>query len=267
MKTHHARARRLVAQEFGDSPLIVWKDPRTCLTLPFWRRIFDEDPVIVIIHRHPIEIVGSLASRNQLGAGHVLAMWERYNADALRFSTGLPTAVIEYGRTIADPVGVVGSLVETLHSWGVDLPNDPATTDLELTTDSRHHEAPSAAKFDHPAATKSQRHLFNRLAELDGPHRKLKPGRILVPHPLSLEVLSLARERRLWAERPDLATGVAAPSTTDLAAALPDREGNDEIAPVEAPDDEAMMDEAIAVPEGAREDDQAALAVPASREN
>lgn len=189
-------ARRLVAAEFAGADVVVWKDPRTCLTLPFWRRVFDEDPVIVMIQRHPVEVAGSLATRNRLAPGHVFALWERYNADALRFSAGLPTIVVDYGRTLTDPLGVVGSLVETLRSWGVELPNDPATTDLELTAGSRHHETTSLDTMDHPAATESQRTMFERLRRLEGPHRALDPGPLPEPHPRSLELLAKARERQ-----------------------------------------------------------------------
>src|SRR5262252_2669727 len=35
-------ARALIASEFGNSPLWGWKDPRACLTLPFWSRLLPQ---------------------------------------------------------------------------------------------------------------------------------------------------------------------------------------------------------------------------------
>jgi hypothetical protein len=32
-------ARAVISKEFGNVPVWGWKDPRACLTLPFWRRL------------------------------------------------------------------------------------------------------------------------------------------------------------------------------------------------------------------------------------
>src|SRR5712692_4837583 len=56
----------------------VWKDPRTCLTLPFWRTVWREAPVVVFVSREPLEIFLSLGKRDGLGKAHCIALWERY---------------------------------------------------------------------------------------------------------------------------------------------------------------------------------------------
>ena len=156
--------------------MFVWKDPRTCMTLPFWLELLDEPPVIVFIHRHPVEVTSSLRTRNSLTTAHGFALWERFNGDALRHSVGLRTIVFEYGALLADPHGNMARLVDALNGWGVHLPNDPATTDMELTPKRRHHEA-SAGVFDDPASTESQRELYTILPRFAGRSRLLRPPR------------------------------------------------------------------------------------------
>ena len=38
----------------------VWKDPRNCFTLPFWRGVTSARPIVVLVYRDPHEVVDSL---------------------------------------------------------------------------------------------------------------------------------------------------------------------------------------------------------------
>ncbi|MFM8971039.1 MAG: sulfotransferase family protein [Actinomycetota bacterium] len=186
---------------YGDPEVLVWKDPRVCLEMPFWRPLLGGDPVVVLIHRHPEEVWGSLETRNDFGPGLSFALWERYNADALRGAAGLRTVVLAYADLVERPVEVTTALVATLAAWGVHLPNDPATTDMELRADERHHRAPTV--FDHPSATPSQRALFDVLAAAEGVHDAFVPPTIDAPSPLSTELIDMRRRfrekrRELW---------------------------------------------------------------------
>jgi hypothetical protein len=197
-------AKERIAEEFGDAEVSVWKDPRTCLTMPFWRPLMGDDPVVVLIHRHPYEVAGSLEARNQFAPGLSFALWERYNADALRFSRDLPTSVIKYADVVGRPHEVMVELAVQLRAWGIDLPNDPATTDMELEASERHHVADSDHELDQPVATPSQRALFDTLAALDGPHVRFQPPDDLPePHPLSREILLNAGKLRRVKRRRD----------------------------------------------------------------
>jgi len=178
---------------FGTGPAFTWKDPRTCITLPFWLDLLDEPPIIVFSHRHPVEVAASQAKRQDVGIAHSLALWERYNADALTQAQGLRTVCIEYPRLLAAPVPTMRALVDTLAGWGVELPGAPETTDMELSASRRHHHTEDAG-FDHPLATDSQRDLFDLMREIDGPHDALQlPRPVSAPAPISLELLDLAR--------------------------------------------------------------------------
>jgi hypothetical protein len=209
-----ARARSTLLAEFGNASVGVWKDPRTCLTLPFWLPVFDEPPVNVLIHRHPSEVAESLASSNGLGRAHAYAVWERFNHDALVNAAGLPTYVVGHRALLDDPVGETKQLVAALAEWGVELPNDPATTDLELRPAPRRHHAAAVDKFDDPVATDEQRELFRILRAADGASpcfalRERPPA----PSPLSVEILALAAQAR-FARRDAMVADIALAHTT-----------------------------------------------------
>lgn len=199
-----------ISQTFGTADIAVWKDPRTCLTLPFWRPLIGHDPIVVLIHRHPYEVARSLESRNRFGHGLSFALWERYNADVLRFADGLPTTVLKYTDIVGRSREVMTELVKQLSDCGVDLPNDPATTDMELQPSARHHVSDSDDVLDHPVATASQRVLFDLLVSLDGQHANFqRPAELPVPHPLSTELVRAANKFRRVRERLHVARGRA----------------------------------------------------------
>lgn len=189
-------AARAALAEYGSAPVFVWKDPRTCMTLPFWLELFDEPPVIVIIHRHPQEVAASLRTRNSLTPAHGYALWERFNGDALRNSVGLRTIVIEYPTLVAEPQETMQRIVDTLSRWGITLPRDPATTDMELSASRRHHEADPGA-FDDPLATPSQRELYALLPSYTGEHDAFSLDRpVPDPSPISVELLAICARLR-----------------------------------------------------------------------
>src|ERR1700733_13960317 len=66
----------------------VWKDPRACLTLPFWRTVWRGTPAVLFFFREPLEISLSLRRRDGLGKAHSIALWERYTRSALLGADG-----------------------------------------------------------------------------------------------------------------------------------------------------------------------------------
>lgn len=82
----------------------VWKDPRACLLVPFWRRALEDRFAVVLIVRHPLEVAESLQRRNELPLPFGVALWERYNRLLLEHVDGLPVLVSRYEELVADPV-------------------------------------------------------------------------------------------------------------------------------------------------------------------
>ena len=227
-----ARARAAVLAEFGDAPVGVWKDLRACLTLPFWLPVFDETPVVIFVHRHPVEVAEALHNARGFGRAHALAIWERCNHDALMHAAGLPTFAIDHQTLVEDPAGVAKRMVAALDGWDVHFDRELDGTDLELAPRDRFHRAPDLARFDDPVATAEQRELFRILQDVEGASGCFAlPERLPGPNPISLELLALAGRVRV-ARHDTIATELAFDQTagsrrrlvrTFLERTLPDR--------------------------------------------
>jgi hypothetical protein len=81
----------------------VWKDPRTCVLLPFWSAVLGQRAAYVLIVRHPLEVSDSLARRDGYTPQLSLALWERYTRQAMLGAAGRPTMVCTYDGVLADP--------------------------------------------------------------------------------------------------------------------------------------------------------------------
>jgi hypothetical protein len=102
----------------------VWKDPRTCLTLPFWRLVWSDAPVAVFVYREPLEVFLSLGKRDGIGKAHCIALWERYTRSALQSAIGLPLVTVRFDELLADPDRTVAQLHRQLIALGVSAPGD-----------------------------------------------------------------------------------------------------------------------------------------------
>jgi hypothetical protein len=83
----------------------VWKDPRNCLTLPFWRRALDRPMAGILVFRNPIDVSASLLLRNSLPEPNGFALWERYMRLLLEHAGGLPLLVARYDDVVENPLG------------------------------------------------------------------------------------------------------------------------------------------------------------------
>jgi len=92
------QAAALLQAGFGDAPLQAIKDPRLCLTLPFWLALCDELDIatsVCVIGRAPLEVARSLEKRDGLPIGYGLRLYAFYRACIDRFAP--PGAI--HGRT------------------------------------------------------------------------------------------------------------------------------------------------------------------------
>lgn len=105
----------------------VTKDPRLCLTLPFWLPYL-EQPVAILMNRHPIEVARSMNRRNALLTVETgIALWEKYSLCALADSRGVPRVHLTHQQLMRDPAAAVRHLLEQLEAikvTGLRLPSD-----------------------------------------------------------------------------------------------------------------------------------------------
>ncbi|HEY6330175.1 MAG TPA: sulfotransferase [Blastocatellia bacterium] len=96
------KARRLVTEEFGNHRIWGWKDPRTCLTLPFWRRVVAPSHFIICL-RNPIDVWNSLALRGDgFPLDKISGLWCQYVSSAFANTVGGQRLFVWYEDLMAD---------------------------------------------------------------------------------------------------------------------------------------------------------------------
>lgn len=161
------RARSALASTFRTESW-VWKDPRNCLLLPFWRAVVgDEQLSVVLSLRHPVEVAHSLEARNGFGIDYGIALWERHQRAALAGARGLPALVIRYDDLLADPLAVAARLYRALPGTAL---ADHAAVARAVDPGRRHHHTDDSAVELTPEATR----LVGTVEVLAGEHEALQ---------------------------------------------------------------------------------------------
>jgi hypothetical protein len=96
-----ARALALIQRDFHKTEIWGWKDPRTCLTLPFWQQLLPETRYLVCL-RNPVDVARSLGVRNNFSTEKCSSLWLSYVNHALKHSDGHPRLIIFYEDLMAD---------------------------------------------------------------------------------------------------------------------------------------------------------------------
>ncbi len=211
------RARSLVSELDGHRPWVV-KEPRLALLLPEWLGVV-EHPLIVLVHRNPLEVADSLAHRNDFPRDFALALWEAYNVMALGVTRELPRLIVAYDELVADPAAAAGRWATALQRLGVTgLDADPTTAAAFV--DPRLHRCRRRADELDEALTPAQLALHRRLCNADRhddpPTLSAAAGRVLSNHERRTPAATTTASRSTT-PRTD-ATAEVAPSPTDAAA-------------------------------------------------
>lgn len=169
-----APLRRLAATRFRADfgrPQWVWKDPRACLTLPFWLAALGLEPAVVLVHRDPLEVAASLAQRDGFELQRGLALWERYVRHSLFVARGRPTLVSGYDELLVDPVAWASRVGEFLRGRGLEI-GEPDAGELTWFVDPALRRARGA---DRATVSPEQAGLARLLVELRGKHERFEP--------------------------------------------------------------------------------------------
>lgn len=137
-------ARTMVRDEFGHQSAWTWKDPRTCLTLPFWQEVVGPMRYVVCL-RDPLDVAASLQRRNGLAIEDAELLWLAYMERALRHTAGQSRLFIDFDAVLADPAGQARRVALCL---GLPLtPEDEArigrAIEAFITPALRHHDRTS----------------------------------------------------------------------------------------------------------------------------
>lgn len=153
----------------------AWKDPRLCLTLPFWEQVLTGPLAMVVCLRNPLEISASLRDRNGFALRYGLALWERYLRSLWEHLEGRPVLVLDYDTVLASPVAVIGELAAFVEERTGIVADSAAREAAAASLDDgeRHHATDLAAVATDPAVSPEQRALFDASRVLVGTHAAL----------------------------------------------------------------------------------------------
>jgi hypothetical protein len=139
----------VLTQQYGDSKLLLVKDPRLSLLAPLWIEVLSAKrvrPVFVITIRHPDEVAASLAERDGFSFARSRWLWLQHLAEAERATRGHPRVFVHYERLLADwrsELARIGKQLSVL--W----PTEPAGFDGAvaqfIAPALRHHQGESDA--------------------------------------------------------------------------------------------------------------------------
>lgn len=148
----------------------VWKDPRNCLTLPFWLTLTDDETAVVLVYRSPLEVATSLRARNGFPVAFGLALWERYTRSAFAAARGLPVHVVGYDLLIADPGGWCAGVSEFLRHCRIEpSPVRPEALRSFVQPNLRH------SAFSEEDLPPGHRALYASLKTCEGSHDRFTP--------------------------------------------------------------------------------------------
>ena len=95
-------ARSLVSETFGNQPIWGWKDPRTCLTLPFWKTVVLPTHIVICL-RNPLEVANSFQKSQNISFDHASHLWLTYVSSSLRCSQGINRFALFYEDLMQNP--------------------------------------------------------------------------------------------------------------------------------------------------------------------
>jgi Polysaccharide pyruvyl transferase/Sulfotransferase family len=87
------------------------KDPRMCLTLPFWRPLL-QSPIYIIVNRNPLSVARSLLRRGDCSISEGMALWERYTRNMLAYTRGHKRLLVQFESMMTNPEGEYRRLMD-----------------------------------------------------------------------------------------------------------------------------------------------------------
>jgi hypothetical protein len=107
------RAAKIINADFGEVEIWGWKDPRTCLSLPFWQQLLS-GIVYVVCLRHPLEVARSLEQRNGFSVEKSLYLWLVYLEAILRTTSPGNRCIVLYEELLENSQHELRRLAEYL---------------------------------------------------------------------------------------------------------------------------------------------------------
>ena len=155
----------LVTATFTSHPF-VWKDPRNCLLLPFWRSVIVPPDAAIFVYRHPREVAESIRARDGFTLTHGLALWERYVRSAASNLNGIPTLLVRFDRVLEDHSAWCREMIEFLDAVGIHT--EPGAFDRATEGLDRQLRHQRSAPLPDTGLNRTQYEIVEQLDQLQG---------------------------------------------------------------------------------------------------
>ena len=134
-----------------------FKDPRTLLTLPFWRERLPAARLVGSF-RHPAQVARSLHARSGFAPEAAFALWTAYNARLLREHARSPFPLVSFDRSPDEYRHRVEAIVAGLGLRGAPAGGSWFETALRSADDAESFRAPDDALRLHDALEQAAAH-------------------------------------------------------------------------------------------------------------
>lgn len=137
------RAESIIGQ--SRRPRWGWKDPRSSLTIPFWRRLIPDLKLVVCV-RNPLEVERSLFLRGDFNDPTQFRLWPDYYRHILSATRPEQRLVTHYRSYFQDPRA---ELTRVLNWLGLEVPDEAVgAACAHISAGKRHHHAGASELFN-----------------------------------------------------------------------------------------------------------------------
>lgn len=148
-----------------------WKDPRSSLTLPFWRRLIPDLKVVVCL-RNPLEVARSQFTRGDFEGTSELRVWLTYYGQILSATRPAERLVTHYRSYFQDPRAELSRLLDWL---GLEVSDERiACACAHVSEGLRHHFVTAAETVEAGAADEVLGVYFTLCAEAGPVYREAR---------------------------------------------------------------------------------------------
>lgn len=168
-------AAKILRTKLENSAVFAFKDPRTSILLPFWKRAFASVEIVpsyLVALRNPISVAESLRIRDGFDSAKSAALWLNHTLQSLMETQGERRVVVDYDLLMERPVIELRRIARILTLSSPSLEGETEFASQFLATELRHcysEDGASAANSGMPAITMSLFSILLKVArdELD----------------------------------------------------------------------------------------------------
>jgi hypothetical protein len=170
------RARRMLEAKFGSASLWGWKEPRTTLTLPFWRELVPNAKYVICL-RNPADAISSIQRRPEpnLPTRAWSDLWLEYTARALKETQGRQRLFVFYEDFFRDDRAQLARMASFLGLAAQSQQIPRQMPIAEIAHELRHHSTSPLELADAQSIAPAARILFLALRAAEDARRVARP--------------------------------------------------------------------------------------------